>query len=62
MNIVDIKNVIAEVEKELGDEGRVLVRYSGTQSVCRVMVEGPNQNDTEKFAHQIAVVVKEKLN
>ena len=60
--IVDIKNVIAEVEKELGDEGRVLVRYSGTQSVCRVMVEGPTQKDTEKFANKISDVVREKLN
>lgn len=59
--IVDIKNVIAEVEKELSDKGRVLVRYSGTQPICRVMVEGPTQKDTERFANKISSVVKEKL-
>jgi phosphoglucosamine mutase len=60
--IVEIKDVIASVEKKLGEQGRVLVRYSGTQLVCRVMVEGPTQNETENHAAQIADVVKQKLN
>jgi len=60
--IPEIKTVISEVEKELGKKGRVLVRYSGTQLLCRVMVEGPTQDTTEKHARKIADVVKEKLN
>ena len=38
--------VIRQVEQELADSGRVLVRYSGTQNVCRVMVEGPGDEIT----------------
>ena len=60
--IPEIGNVIGSVEKELGDMGRVLVRYSGTQSMCRVMVEGPTKEQTEKLAQKIAAVVKKKLN
>ena len=60
--IPEIGNVIGSIEKELGDKGRVLVRYSGTQSMCRVMVEGPTKEQTEKLAKKIAEVVKKKLN
>ncbi|MDD5622777.1 MAG: phosphoglucosamine mutase [Actinomycetota bacterium] len=60
--IPELKSIIAEVEKELADKGRVLVRYSGTQSICRVMLEGPNKSDTERLADKIARVVEDKLN
>jgi len=53
--------VIRQVEAELGDEGRVLVRYSGTQNMCRVMVEGPTDTATERYCRQIADVVKSEL-
>lgn len=53
--------VITQVEKELGDEGRVLVRYSGTQNMCRVMVEGPSAAVTGKYCKQIADVVKSEI-
>ena len=59
--IPKIVKVIEEVEKELGSRGRVLVRYSGTQRVCRVMVEGPTKKETERLAMKISSVVKEKL-
>jgi phosphoglucosamine mutase len=52
---------IKQVEKELGEEGRVLVRYSGTQNMCRVMVEGPHHNTTEKYCRQIADVVRREI-
>jgi phosphoglucosamine mutase len=59
--IPELKSVISKVEKELGDQGRVLVRYSGTQPVCRVMLEGPTESDTERLAKEIAKVVEDKL-
>ena len=54
-----IMEVIRQVEQELRDEGRVLVRYSGTQNMCRVMVEGPSLEVTEKYCREIADVVEE---
>ncbi len=53
-----IVEAIRQVEAELKGEGRVLVRYSGTQNMCRVMVEGPTIEITEKYAAQLADVVK----
>ncbi|OPY86124.1 MAG: Phosphoglucosamine mutase [Smithella sp. PtaU1.Bin162] len=52
---------IKQIEKELGEEGRVLVRYSGTQNMCRVMVEGPSDTVTEKYCRSLADIVKEEL-
>jgi phosphoglucosamine mutase len=52
---------IRQAESELGSEGRVLVRYSGTQNMCRVMVEGPTDTVTEKYCRQIADVVKSEM-
>jgi len=57
----DIISSIKNAEKELGDKGRVLVRYSGTQSICRVMVEGPTEKETENLARLIAGAVEKKL-
>jgi len=57
----EIMDVIKQVETELKEEGRALVRYSGTQNMCRVMVEGPSQEVTEKYCAQIARVVKATL-
>jgi len=56
-----VTEVIKQVESELGDNGRVLVRFSGTQNMCRVMVEGPSQAVTEKYCQQIAEVIKKTI-
>jgi phosphoglucosamine mutase len=57
-SVPEIVDAIAQVEAELGDQGRVLVRYSGTQNMCRVMIEGPTKEITEKYATRLADVVK----
>ena len=59
--IPEINEVIKDVEAQLGTKGRVLVRYSGTQPMCRVMVEGPTNDETEHYCTQIADVLREKL-
>jgi phosphoglucosamine mutase len=60
-SVPKVVEVIRQVETELGDQGRVLVRYSGTQNVCRVMVEGPSDDLTQKYCRQIAETVKTTL-
>jgi phosphoglucosamine mutase len=54
-------SAIKKTEKALGNKGRVLVRYSGTQNMCRVMVEGPTKKETEAHCRRIAEVVKKNL-
>lgn len=56
-----IVDAIAQAESILGDQGRVLVRYSGTQNKCRVMVEGPSRQLTHELCLKIAGVVKKEL-
>ena len=56
--IPEIRNAIEETQDDLGDSGRVLVRYSGTQPICRVMVEGPTEAETEAYCLKIADAVQ----
>lgn len=59
--IQGIQKVIHEVEEELGESGRVLVRYSGTEDLCRVMVEGPKKHQVDQLAHLIAERVEKEM-
>jgi phosphoglucosamine mutase len=59
--VPEVAEVIKQVEAELGGNGRVLVRYSGTQSMCRVMIEASSREQTEKYCTMIADVVKKAL-
>ncbi|MBN2106186.1 MAG: phosphoglucosamine mutase [Deltaproteobacteria bacterium] len=59
--VPEIVAAIRQVESELGEQGRVLVRYSGTQNMCRVMVEGPTREETEKYCGHIADAVRAAL-
>jgi len=52
---------IRDAERTLGTEGRVLVRWSGTESKLRVMVEGPSQGQIEKLAKGILGVATDEL-
>ncbi len=52
---------IKEIEDKLGQTGRVLFRYSGTEDLARIMLEGENLSELEVFAEQIAVSLQENL-
>jgi phosphoglucosamine mutase len=52
-----VKAAVAEAEAELGDDGRVLLRPSGTEQLVRVMVEAPTQQQADTIAGRLAAVV-----
>jgi phosphoglucosamine mutase len=61
LHLPQVRQVIEEVERSLGHDGRVLVRLSGTESVARVMVEGPEESLIEALAHRIGQAIARAL-
>ncbi len=59
--VPEIAEAVKQAEAELKEQGRVLIRYSGTQNMCRVMVEGPTKEITEKHCRELADIVKKAL-
>ncbi len=53
-----IQAAVREVENQLGDRGRVLLRASGTEPVVRVMVEGEDESEVDEVAERIAEAVR----
>ena len=56
-----IKNLASQTETMLGDNGRLLLRYSGTEPLARVMIEGENQSEIDRYAGDLAAVIREQL-
>ena len=56
-----VTKLIADVERELGQDGRVMVRFSGTESKARVLLEGPNKAFIQARADQIAQALRSAL-
>lgn len=57
-SLPQVQGLIKHVAQQLGDEGRVLVRYSGTQAEARIMVEGPDQTVIRGYAQEIAGAIQ----
>lgn len=60
LNDESVNAVIKEVEEELGNEGRILVRPSGTEPLLRVMVEAKSDELCHKYVYRVIDFVKEK--
>jgi phosphoglucosamine mutase len=56
-----VRAAVESVEKALGAEGRVLVRFSGTEPLARVMVEGPTEQAVSEHAARIADTIRAEL-
>ena len=50
-----------QIEQELGDRGRLLLRYSGTEALARVMIEGESESEVRSQADSLAEVIKAEL-
>jgi len=59
--VFEIAEASKSVETELNGKGRLLLRYSGTENLARVMIEGENQTQIELQAHRLAAVIKTSL-
>ncbi|MGH3055473.1 MAG: phosphoglucosamine mutase, partial [Gaiellaceae bacterium] len=59
--IEPVRRTIARVRAALNDRGRVLVRYSGTEPLVRVMVEGEDAGVVQQYAEEIAAVIGKQL-
>ena len=55
----EVKSAIEQAEQQLSNNGRVLIRKSGTEPLIRVMVEGSNQSQVQQLAEKIADAVKQ---
>ncbi|HEV7842909.1 MAG TPA: phosphoglucosamine mutase, partial [Pyrinomonadaceae bacterium] len=59
--VARIRETASEVEAQLGSRGRLLLRYSGTESLARVMIEGERQEEIENLAGHLAGIIREEL-
>ena len=57
----EIDGRIKKIEKSLGDSGRVLIRYSGTEPLLRIMIEGEDETKLHRFAQELVELVKKYL-
>jgi phosphoglucosamine mutase len=57
----DVARLIEQIEKRLGEEGRMVVRYSGTEPLARVMLEGPDPDHIEGFAEEVCELIRAKI-
>ena len=57
----DISNTMKDIESSLGDSGRLNVRYSGTEPLVRIMVEGQDHDEIEGYARQMADAIHKNL-
>lgn len=57
----EVQKLIEKIENDLGKEGRILFRYSGTESKARIMVEGPDTRTIKNFAEELGDLVKKSI-
>ena len=59
--VPDVASVISSVESRLAGNGRLLIRYSGTEPLLRIMIEGKDQREIAAWAEEIADAVRQHL-
>jgi len=59
--VAPIQDAARALEARLGSRGRLLLRYSGTEPLARIMIEGESQSEIEKWAADLAVVIQKSL-
>jgi len=57
----DVARVLGDAEKTLGNSGRVVLRYSGTEPLARVMVEAERAEDVQRWTEALASAVRSSI-
>lgn len=60
--IPEISSKVEEIEAQLREQGRIVVRYSGTEMLARIMIEGPDQQIIHNMAQELGQIMKDHLN
>lgn len=59
--VAGFKEILSSSEERLGNQGRIVVRYSGTEPVCRVMVEGADASLVQALADELAAFLRRSI-
>lgn len=60
-SLPDVSRALAEAQSALGDTGRVVLRYSGTEPLARVMVEAEHESDVRRFSQSVAAAIRSAI-
>ncbi|HWP34787.1 MAG TPA: phosphoglucosamine mutase [Thermodesulfobacteriota bacterium] len=60
-DLPEVTAAVRRIEAALGEEGRLLVRYSGTENLLRIMIEGPDEGRIRTYAQELAEVVRRAI-
>ena len=60
-SLTKVSRALAEAKTALGDNGRVVLRYSGTEPLARVMVEAEQESDVQRFGESLATALRESI-
>jgi phosphoglucosamine mutase len=60
-DIVSVQRLAEEIKHQLGSRGRLLLRYSGTESLARVMIEGESESDVKSKTNALAEVIRSEI-
>ncbi len=56
-----VQRLASEIQQTLGDRGRLLLRYSGTEPLARVMIEGPTESEVNQQAQRLAAAIEKEI-
>jgi phosphoglucosamine mutase len=60
-SLADVSRLLAEAERTLGSSGRVVLRYSGTEPLVRVMVEAEREEDVRHWTETLAAALRKAI-